>query len=102
MIKRLQGNSSNSLSEEEKSKRKMQRKAEREVLSLKLLEDVAAGVGWSSDKTLARYFSVTRQRIWVWAKEAKLPAPYKVGDATTRWKNEEVLKAEMTNFLGGF
>ena len=65
------------------------------------LADVKGGVGWSSDQVLARYFSVSRQRIWVWSKEGKLPNPIKHGEATTRWKNSEVCVAEQKNFLGG-
>ena len=85
----------------EADRKKIERAKAKDASILALLADLRLGIGWSSDIVLARYLSVPRQRIWVWAKEAKLPAPYKVGDATTRWKNEEVLKAEVNNFLGG-
>ena len=89
------------LSDKERAEKKERRAKEKEVRIHDQLTDVRMGVGWSSDQVLARYFGVSRQRIWIWAKEGKLPAPYKVGDATTRWKNEEVLRAEVNNFLGG-
>ena len=87
------------LSEERKVALAIQRAESKEARILEQLLNVMEGVGWSNDQILARYFDVSRQRIWVWAKEGKLPSPYKVGDATTRWKNEEVLKAEGSNFL---
>jgi len=65
------------------------------------LANVRDGIGWSSDKVLASYFDVSRQRIWIWAKEGKLPSPHKHGEATTRWNNSEVQQAEYENFLTG-
>jgi hypothetical protein len=85
----------------EADRKKIERAKAKDASILALLAELRLGIGWSSDIVLARYFSVPRQRIWVWSKEGKLPAPYKVGVATTRWKNEEVLKAEVNNFLGG-
>jgi len=87
------------LTEQEHAERKAKRAKEKEAKTREQLSDLKQGYGWSSDIILARHFNVSRQRIWVWAKEGKLPSPYKVGDATTRWKNEEVLKAEGSNFL---
>ena len=54
------------------------------------IQDLTAGLGWSSDKTLARYFNTSRKTIWHWAKEGKLPRPHKIGVNTTRWSNIEV------------
>ena len=89
----------------EEAKKKEERKLElaqaKELRMLQLLEDVKSGTGYSTDQVLSRYFSVPRQRIWVWKKEGKLPEPYKFGENTTRWKNAEVKKAEVKNFLGG-
>ena len=71
-----------------------------ELRTLQLLEDVKSGTGYSTDQVLSRYFCVPRQRIWVWSRQGKLPQPYKIGENTTRWKNDEVRKAEEENFLG--
>ena len=89
------------LSEQERADRKAKRAKAKEARILEQLLNVMEGVGWSSDQILARYFDVSRQRIWVWSKEGKLPAPHKHGEATTRWLNSEVRDAERKNFLGG-
>jgi predicted DNA-binding transcriptional regulator AlpA len=54
------------------------------------IQDIADGLGFSSDKILARYFNTTRKTIWMWAKEGKLPKPHKIGRNTTRWMNSEI------------
>jgi len=87
------------LTEERKKALANQRAESKEAKLIEKLADVKEGIGWSSDQILARYFDVSRQRIWVWSKDGKLPSPYKVGEATTRWKNEEVQEAEFKNFL---
>ena len=87
------------LTEQECAERKAKRLKEKEAKMQEQLSDLKQGYGWSSDIVLARHFNVSRQRIWIWAKEGKLPSPYKVGEATTRWKNEEVQEAECKNFL---
>ena len=81
-------------------KKKLERAQAKELRMLQLLEDVKTGTGYSTDLVLSRYFSVPRQRIWVWSRQGKLPQPYKIGENTTRWKNDEVRKAEGENFLG--
>jgi predicted DNA-binding transcriptional regulator AlpA len=63
------------------------RDAKREYQQLK---DVDEGVGFSSDKVLARYFDTTRKTIWIWSKEGTLPRPHKIGENTTRWSNSEI------------
>ncbi|MFL2872760.1 MAG: helix-turn-helix transcriptional regulator [Pseudohongiellaceae bacterium] len=83
-----------------REERKLKCAQEKELRMLQLLEDVKSGTGYSTDLILSRYFSVPRQRIWVWSREGKLPQPYKIGENTTRWKNDEVRKAEEENFLG--
>ena len=60
------------------------------------LQDLSSGLGYSTDKTLARYFSTSRKTIWAWAKEGKIPKPCKMSANTTRWRN-----AEMRDYLGG-
>lgn len=58
--------------------------------SLQQLQDIDNGVGYSSDKVLARYFETTRKTIWLWSKEGTLPRPHKIGRNTTRWMNSEI------------
>jgi len=86
----------------EKERAKEERAIAKEKRMLESLNDVKEGIGWSSDQILARYFKVPRQRIWIWTKEGKLPDPYKLGENTTRWKNDKVKEAEVSNFLGGY
>jgi predicted DNA-binding transcriptional regulator AlpA len=89
------------LSEQERADRKAKRAKAKEERILVQLLDVMEGIGWSSDQILARYFDVSRQRIWIWAKEGKLPTPHKHGEATTRWLNSEVREYEELHFLKG-
>lgn len=89
------------LSDQQRADRKANRDKAKEQRILDKLLDVMEGIGWSSDQILARYFDVSRQRIWIWSKEGKLPPPHKHGEATTRWLNSEVRDAERQNFLGG-
>ena len=58
--------------------------------SLQQLRDIDDGVGYSSDKVLARYFETTRKTIWLWSKEGTLPRPHKIGRNTTRWMKSEI------------
>ena len=60
------------------------------------LKDLSAGLGYSTDKTLARYFSTSRKTIWAWAREGRIPKPHKISANMTRWDN-----AEMRDYLGG-
>jgi len=76
-------------------------KREREERELQLLKDVEDGVGWSSDKTLARYYTTSRKTIWEWVREDKLPKPQKLSANTTRWHNSEVKAYHQKNFMGG-
>ena len=57
---------------------------------LKALHDIELGIGWSSDRVLARYFSVTRKTIWEWSRQGKLPKPKKISANRTRWNNKEI------------
>ena len=65
------------------------------------LEDVATGIGWSTDKTLARYFSTTMKTVWYWAKEGKIPQPKKNSANMTRWNNVEIKAFQEKKFIGG-
>ena len=70
--------------------------------SLQQLRDIDDGVGYSSDKVLARYYDTTRKTIWIWSKDGTLPKPHKIGKNTTRWLNSEVRAmggCEMTNSI---
>ena len=89
------------LSEQERADRRVKHAKAKETRILQQLTDVKNGIGWSSDQVLARYFAVSRQRVWIWSKEGKLPSPQKHGEATTRWQNSKVRAAEQENFLGG-
>jgi hypothetical protein len=89
------------LSDQDRADRKVKRAKAKEQRILVQLLNVMEGVGWSSDQILASYFDVSRQRIWVWAREGKLPVPHKHGEATTRWLNKEVREYEDKYFLGG-
>jgi predicted DNA-binding transcriptional regulator AlpA len=84
------------LSEQQRADQKSKRAKDKELRILQQLTDVKNGVGWSSDQVLARYFDVSRQRIWIWSKEGKLPKPQKHGEATTRWKNSDLLAMEQS------
>jgi len=53
-------------------------------------DQIELGVGYSSDKTLARYFDASRSTIWKWTREGKLPKPIKLTAGATRWKNAAV------------
>ena len=57
-----------------------------------LLEDdqIQLGIGYSSDKTLARYFDTSRSTIWLWAREGRLPQPVKLSTGSTRWANKDI------------
>ena len=54
------------------------------------IQDLSDGIGYSSDKILARYYNTTRKTIWCWTKQGKLPQPHKIGSNTTRWCNQAV------------
>jgi len=58
------------------------------------IQDLSDGVGYSSDKILARYYNTTRKTIWCWAKQGKLPRPHKIGNNTTRWCNKAIKQIE--------
>lgn len=57
------------------------------------LAAVEKRVGYSSDKTLARYFDVARSTIWEWTRTGKLPKPEKLSDGTSRFKNSKLKEA---------
>ena len=80
---------------ENKEKDKQRRDAQQ-------LRDLDDGVGFSSDKILARYYDTTRKTIWTWARDPDnpFPEPRKVGANMTRWVNAEI-KAHRTNQLIG-
>jgi len=73
------------------------RDAEREIQQLR---DIDEGVGFSSDKVLARYYGTTRKTIWCWSKDPTdpFPTPKKISRNMTRWVNAEI-KAHRTKQL---
>lgn len=60
------------------------------------IQDLSDGIGYSSDKTLARYYNTTRKTIWCWTKQGKLPQPHKIGNNTTRWCNRKIKETEVS------
>lgn len=42
-------------------------------------------VQYLSDKTLAERYDTSRQTVWRWVREGKLPKPIKLSTGTTRW-----------------
>ncbi len=54
------------------------------------LADIRNGVGWSTDKELARWYGVTRKTIWKWVGDGLLPKPKKLTPRRTRWSNAEI------------
>ena len=54
------------------------------------LDLIEQGVGYSSDKTLAKFYDASRSTIWKWSREGKLPKPIKLTSGATRWDNKSV------------
>ena len=55
-----------------------------------LVEAIRMGVGYSSDRTLAKYFDTSRSTIWLWSKTGRLPKPIKLSEGCTRWCNKAI------------
>jgi predicted DNA-binding transcriptional regulator AlpA len=47
-----------------------------------------------TDSDLAARYSISRATVWRWANAGRLPAPVRLGEATTRWCLDDVLKYE--------
>ena len=75
---------------------------DKEQRAAQQLKDVEEGVGFSSAKTLARYFGTTDKTIWLWAADPDnpFPKPKKIGANTTRWSNEEIKAHRENKYLG--
>ena len=75
---------------------------DKELRDAQQLKDVDRGVGFSSDKILARYYGTTRKTIWCWSKNPAdpFPKPKKIATNTTRWINAEI-KAHRENSYSG-
>jgi hypothetical protein len=76
--------------DQEKKQRDIKTRKENKERDRQRIQDIEDGLGYSSDKILARYFDTTRKTIWIWSKEGKLPRPHKIGANTTRWLNAEI------------
>tara|TARA_B110000977_G_scaffold93626_1_gene123900 strand:- start:685 stop:957 length:273 start_codon:yes stop_codon:yes gene_type:complete len=59
-----------------------------------LVEAIRMGVGYSSDRTLAKYFDTSRSTIWLWSKTDRLPKPIKLSERCTRWCNKGIKQFE--------
>jgi predicted DNA-binding transcriptional regulator AlpA len=82
--------------------RKENKERDRQQRESQQLKDVDDGVGFSSDKILARYYDTTRKTIWTWARDPDnpFPQPKKISANMTRWVNVEI-KAHRANQLMG-
>jgi len=45
---------------------------------------------WVRDTYLAGHYDVSRQTIWRWVSEGKLPSPKKLSAGVTRWDLTEI------------
>ena len=72
--------------------RKENKELDRQHRATQQLKDLDEGVGFSTDKILARYFDTTRKTIWTWSADPDnpFPEPHKIGDNSTRWSNSEI------------
>ena len=82
--------------DQEKKQRDIKTRKENKERDRQQIQDIEDGLGYSSDKILARYFDTTRKTIWIWSKEGKLPRPHKIGTNTTRWLNAEIKSMEVS------
>jgi len=58
------------------------------------VEAIRLGVGYSSDRTLAKYFDTSRSTIWLWSRTGRLPKPVKLSEGCTRWCNKAIKQFE--------
>jgi len=40
---------------------------------------------WWKDKEVAAHFGISRNRVWAWVRQGRLPKPVKLGPNTSRW-----------------
>lgn len=82
--------------------RKENKDLDRQQRDVQQLKDLDYGVGFSSDKTLARRYATTRKTIWTWAgdPENPFPQPKKISANITRWMNSEIKEHEEKHFRG--
>ncbi|MDB9968488.1 hypothetical protein OAE08_02340 [Gammaproteobacteria bacterium] len=75
---------------------------DKEQRAAQQLKDVDEGVGFSSDKILARYYDTIRKTIWTWSADPDnpFPEPKKVGANTTRWVNAKIKAHCKDKYLG--
>lgn len=46
------------------------------------------------DSYLSKRYSVSRNTIWRWTRDGRLPKPVKLGPGCTRWRLSEIEKFE--------
>ena len=51
-------------------------------------------VAFLTDKQVAARYSVSRPTVWRWVAEGRFPQPFKLGQATTRWRLADLLDWE--------
>lgn len=47
-----------------------------------------------SDKTVASRYDTSRNTVWRWTREGKLPKPVRLSNGTTRWKLSDLERWE--------
>jgi prophage regulatory protein len=47
-----------------------------------------------SDAELAERYGISRATVWRWSGAGRLPAPVRLGEATTRWSLAAVIERE--------
>ena len=53
----------------------------------------AASPEWVADTFLANRYAVSRQCVWRWAKDGRIPPPVKLTPGCTRWRLVDVIAA---------
>lgn len=57
------------------------------------INQIQAGF-WYPDKVVASNYSISRSTLWAWVSAGKFPAPYKIGDRSTRWSGTDLVEWE--------
>lgn len=49
---------------------------------------------YARDTEIAARYGISRNTVWRWAKEGRLPSPVRIGPGVTRWRLDDVEKFE--------
>lgn len=55
---------------------------------------------YSSDKSLADRYKVSRSTIWRWAQAGRLPQPVKLSPGCSRWRSSDIAAWEAKRVEG--